>query len=247
MGRVAVVTGGASGMGLGISRRFAEHGHRVAILDLNGDSAQSAARELCDRGYAAIAAQVDVADPNSVQAAIREARRDLGPIEICVTSAGMSSFDAFTDLTVDTWNRVIAVNLTGTFLCIQAVISDMISARWGRIVTISSASGQSGTIRLSHYSAAKGGVIALTKALAREYGAYGITANTIPPAMIITPMIQQAQALGEMPATDVLASRIPVGRTGTPEDIAAVCEFLCSDGAGFLTGQVIGVNGGLQM
>jgi 2-hydroxycyclohexanecarboxyl-CoA dehydrogenase len=140
---------------------------------------------------------------------------------------------------------VIAVNLTGTFLCIQAVIPDMVAAGWGRIITISSSSGQSGSPFVAHYSAAKGGVISLTKALAREYGPLGITVNTISPGSIDTPMIREAQAVGKMPSTEVLAERIPLGRLGTPAEVAAACAFLGSDEASYITGQIIGVNGGI--
>ena len=175
-------------------------------------------------------------------------RAELGPIEIMVTSAGLDAFESFTDITLESWERILAINLTGTFHCLQAAVPDMLAARWGRIVTISSSSAQSGAARMAHYVASKGGVIALTKALALELAPHGITVNTIPPGMIDTPMSRRAEAAGDLANLEKIARRtIPVGRAGTPEDIAATCGFLCSDEAGFITGQVVGVNGGMVL
>jgi NAD(P)-dependent dehydrogenase (short-subunit alcohol dehydrogenase family) len=136
------------------------------------------------------------------------------------------------------------VNLTGTFHCIQAAIADMVAARWGRIVTISSAAGQTASPRQAHYSASKGGVIAMTKTVAAEFARKGITANTVPPYIVDTPMLRGAQDAGHLPATEVLAGMVPAGRLGTVDDIGATCAFLCSDDASFITGQVIAPNGG---
>ncbi|MFN8034812.1 MAG: SDR family NAD(P)-dependent oxidoreductase [Acidimicrobiia bacterium] len=247
MNRVAVVTGAASGMGLAICHHLADRGHRIAVLDLDGDAAGRAAAELRSRGVEALDCTVDVADRSAVDTALDTVRSELGPIEILVTSAGLAPFEDFAAITVESWNRVLAVNLTGTFHCIQAVLPDMVAARWGRIVTISSSSAQQGAPRMGHYAASKGGVIALTKALAREYGPLGITVNTIPPSSVDTPMSRQAQATGNLPANEFLAARIPVGRVGTPDDIAAACAFLCSDEASYITGQTLGVNGGLVL
>lgn len=244
MSRVAVVTGAASGVGLAIGRHLAASGHRVALLDLDGDRAREAAADLRAAGAQAMGGPVDVADRAAVDAAIAGVRRELGPVAIAVTAAGVAPFERFTDITPESWDRVIAVNLTGTFHCLQAVIPDMVEARWGRIVTIASSSAQQGAPLMGHYAASKGGVIALTKTLAREYGPFGITVNTIPPSTIDTPMVRQAQEAGFLPSLEELAARIPVGRVGTPDDVAAACAFLCSDDAGYITGQVIGVNGG---
>jgi len=247
-GRVAVITGAASGMGLAIARRLAARGDRVALMDLNGDGAVQAARELRDGGAAAIGTQVDVTDRAAVDAALEQARSELGPVAIMVTSAGVDAFDAVTEITPEKWERVLAINLTGTFHCLQAVVAEMVEAGWGRMVTISSSSAQSGAARMAHYVASKCGVIGLTRALALELAPHGITVNTIPPGMIDTPMLRHAEAKGDVYNIDKLAARlIPVGHTGTPEDIAATCAFLCSDEAGFITGQVIGVNGGLVL
>ena len=244
MSRVAVVTGAASGIGRAVSQRLAERGHRVALLDLDGDGAQRAAASLRAGGAGALGCKVDVVDRGAVDEALAQVRRELGSVGILVTSAGAAAFERFTDISLESWNRILAINLTGTFHCVQAAIPDMLSARWGRVVTISSSSAQQGAPRMAHYSAAKGGVIALTRTLAREYAAFGITVNTIPPSAVDTPMARHAQETGELPGNDVLAGRIPVGRMGTPDDIAAACAFLCSEEAGYITGQVLGVNGG---
>jgi len=243
--RVAVVTGGASGIGLGVARSLAADGHRVAIVDLKG--AVPAAGELQKEGATALAVDVDVADRASVGAGFDRVRAELGPVEILVTSAGIESFTPVLDITADGWDRIIAVNLTGTFSCVQAALPDMVSAGWGRIVTISSSSAQSGAPNMAHYAASKGGVIGLTKALAVELARSGITVNTIPPSLVDTPMARKAEAAGDFPGVDVVGPMVPLGRAGTPADIAAACSFLCSDGGSYITGQVIGVNGGMYI
>ena len=248
MDRVAVVTGAASGMGLAIARHLAAQGNRIGLLDLHGEAALRAAEDLRKTGAAAIAAQADVTDRGTVDAALDKVRAELGPIQIMVTSAGLDAFERFADITIESWERVLAVNLTGTFHCLQAALPDMLAARWGRMVTISSSSAQSGAPRMAHYVASKGGVIALTKALALELAPLGITVNNIPPGMIDTPMLRRAEADGNVANLEKIAPRvIPVGRAGTPEEIAATCGFLCSDEAAFITGQVIGVNGGMVL
>src|SRR5262249_26587919 len=143
---------------------------------------------------------------------------------------------------------LLAVNLTGTFHCLQAAVPDMLAARWGRMVTIASSSAQSGAPRMAHYVASKAGVIGLTKALALELAPHGFTGNTLPPGIVGTPMLRRAEADGDIGKLEKVVSRvIPVGRAGTPEDVAATCGFLCSDEAGFITGQVVGVNGGMVL
>jgi len=243
-GRVAVVTGGASGMGRSICEQFAACGHRVAVFDVNADAADAVADDLRSRGGEALAFAVDVADRASVDDAVGAVRSELGPVELLVTSAGISRFEPFLEITLESWNRIIEVNLTGTFHCVQAIIPDMVAAGWGRIVTISSSSAQRGSPRMAHYAASKGGVITLTKTLAREFAQYGITVNNIPPSAIETPMQHQAQVDGYLPSNEAMAKTVPLGRLGTGDDIAAACVFLCSDGAGYITGQVLGVNGG---
>jgi NAD(P)-dependent dehydrogenase (short-subunit alcohol dehydrogenase family) len=243
MSRVAVVAGAAAGMGLAVVQRLASAGNRVALLDLDGEAAATAADDLRTTGAQAVAATVDVADRAAVDEALAKVRAELGPVEIMVTSAGLDEFQSFTEISAEAWARMIAVNLTGTFHCLQAAIPDMVTAGWGRIVTISSSSAQSGARRMAHYVASKSGVVGLTKALAVEYAPAGITVNTIPPGFIDTPMARRAEARGDMPSIDEIAARTPVRRAGTPEDIAAACAFLCSEEAGYITGQLIGVNG----
>lgn len=247
MTRVAVVTGGASGIGLGVARRFAADGHHVAVLDRNAGAAHAAADELRAGGAKAVAVEVDVADRVSVDAAFARARAELGPVAILVTSAGIESFDPLLDIDAETWDRLLAVNLTGTFTCVQAAVPDMLSAGWGRIVTIASSSAQSGAPNMAHYAASKGGVIGLTKAVAVELARSGITVNTIPPSLVDTPMARQAEAAGDFPGVDVVGPMVPLGRAGTPDDIAAACAFLCGDGGAYITGQIIGVNGGMYI
>jgi len=239
-----VVTGGGSGIGLAVCRHLGGRGHRVAVLDVDGAAAERAADGLRGDGVEALACAVDVSHQSAVDHALAAVRAGLGAVEIMVTSAGIAEFSSFTDIGLDAWNRIIAVNLTGTFLCLQAAIPDMVSGGWGRIVTIASSAGQIGSPRQGHYAASKGGVIALTKTVAREYAAHGITANSIPPFFVDTPMSRAAEAARDIPSAPEVAARVPRGRLGTVDDIAAACAFLCSDEASYITGQVIGVNGG---
>lgn len=246
MSRVAVVTGAASGIGLGIARRFAADGDKVALLDRSGEAAEQAAAELRAAGAEAIAVEVDVADRAAVTAGFDKVRAELGPVAVLVTSAGVEAFEPALTLSAESWDRIIAINLTGTFICVQAALGDMLAAGWGRIVTISSSSAQSGAPHMAHYAASKGGVIALTKALARELASKQITVNTIPPSLVDTPMARGAEAAG-LVSVEAMAAHVPLGRAGTPEDIAAACAFLCSEEGGYITGQVIGVNGGMYI
>lgn len=246
MSRVAVVTGAASGIGLGIARRFAADGDKVALLDRSGEAAEQAAAELRAAGAEAIAVEVDVADRAAVTAGFDKVRAELGPVAVLVTSAGVEAFEPALTLSAESWDRIIAINLTGTFICVQAALGDMLDAGWGRIVTISSSSAQSGAPHMAHYAASKGGVIALTKALARELASKQITVNTIPPSLVDTPMARGAEAAG-LVSVEAMAAHVPLGRAGTPEDIAAACAFLCSEEGGYITGQVIGVNGGMYI
>jgi 2-hydroxycyclohexanecarboxyl-CoA dehydrogenase len=232
-------------MGLAIARRLAQQGDRVALLDQAGEGARRAAADLGAAGAQAIAAETDVTDRAAVDAAFEYVRAEFGPVEIVVTSAGLDAFERFTEIASESWERVLAVNLTGTFHCLQAAAPDMLAARWGRMVTIASSSAQSGAVRMAHYVASKGGVIGLTRALGLEFASKGITVNCISPGMIDTPMLRRATAGGDVGNIEQMASRlIPVRRAGTTDEIAATCAFLCSDEAAFITGQVVGVNGG---
>lgn len=242
--RVAVVTGGASGIGAAVSRGLAARGDRVAVLDLNRDAAEALAKELRAAGASAVAIGADVGDSVAVNDAFARVRAELGPTEILVTSAGLCEFATFEEVTTELWRRAIAVNLTGSFLCCQAVVAAMVDAGWGRIVLVSSSSAQRGSPKAPHYAAAKGGVLSLCRSLALAYAPHGITVNTIPPSGIETPMQHAAQAAGDLPSNEVMAKALPMGHLGTPEDIAAAAVFLSSEEAGFITGQVLGVNGG---
>ncbi|HEV3112401.1 MAG TPA: SDR family NAD(P)-dependent oxidoreductase [Candidatus Binataceae bacterium] len=248
-GRTAVITGGASGIGLAISQRLAQDGASVAVFDVDYAGAERLVKQLQADGSSALAVKVDVSDRRQVDGAVREVRDKLGPIQVLVNCAGIEGFEPFQSITEASWDRIMAVNLKGTFNCTQAVVSDMIAAGWGRIINISSSSAQSGAAKMTHYAASKAGVIGFTKALALELGRAGITVNTIPPGSIDTPMLRRAAAAGHLGGAGVeqIAAAMPVGRAGTPEDIAAACAFLASGEAGYITGQVIGVNGGRYM
>ncbi len=245
--RVVVVTGGASGMGLGISQRFASKGHPVLMLDLQEDLLQREAAAIRAGGGNILALKADVSKREEIDAAYAQARQQFGSISIVIANAGISSADPFVTMTFESWKRMLSVNLDGTFHTIQAAVPDMIERKWGRIVTISSNAAQWGSQDRAHYAAAKGGVIGFSKSLARELARFGITCNTIPPSLVDTPLARAGAAAGEVPPIEVLAQHIPIPRAGTPEDIAAACEFLCSDGASYITGQEINVNGGIYM
>jgi len=229
--KTAVVTGGASGIGAAISDRLRADGLQVATLDLNAGEEKFS--------YAA-----DVTDRAAVDAALEGVRAELGPVTVLVNAAGMDRFKRFTDLTFDDWQKVIDVNLNGTFHCIQATLPDMLEAGWGRIVNISSSSTHSGQPFMAAYVAAKSAVNGLTKSLALEYGPHGITVNAVPPGFIDTPMLRKAEQRGFLGDTDKQIEATPVRRIGRPEDIAAACSFFISDDASYITGQILGVNGG---
>jgi 2-hydroxycyclohexanecarboxyl-CoA dehydrogenase len=245
--RVAIVTGGASGIGLGISKSLAASGHLVAMLDIDAEALQREGAALTAGGARVLARKVDVSDRGQIDAVYTEVRKQFGPISIVIANAGISKAQSFLSMSIEDWQHMIDVNLTGVFHTIQAAVADMVLQKWGRIVTISSNAAQVGAPDRAHYAAAKGGVIGLTKALAREFAAHGITANTIPPALVDTPLARRGAASGEVPPLDVIAQHVPIPRAGTPADIAHACEFLCSDKAGYITGQQINVNGGMYM
>lgn len=247
MSKVAVVTGGASGMGESICHELGRRGHRVAVLDLDGATAQRVAEDLRAGGVTALAVAADVADRAAVEEAFAKVRTELGPVQVLVTSAGVVDFAPFVEITPQAWQRLMDVNLTGTFHCCQAAVPDMLQAGWGRIVMISSSSAQRGSPGMAHYAASKGALLSLTRSLAREYATAGITVNNVPPSGIETPMQHQAQAAGHLPPNEQMAAGIPMGHLGTGDDIAAAVGFLCSSEAGFITGQVLGVNGGSVM
>jgi 2-hydroxycyclohexanecarboxyl-CoA dehydrogenase len=247
MDRIGVVTGGASGMGLSICEHLVRRGDVAAVLDLKG--AEDAAGKLRAQGGRAVGVTVDVADRAAVDAALQRVRAELGPVGILVTCAAVSLFTDFMEISVEEWERTLAVNLTGTFHCIQLALPDMLAAGWGRIVTISSSAAQAGGPKHAHYGASKGGIVGLTRSLSHEFARKGITVNCIAPHYIDTPMFRAGLrgihgAAGAETAADIGTSRLPVGRIGTGDDIAAACMYLTSDEASFITGQLHGVNGG---
>jgi 2-hydroxycyclohexanecarboxyl-CoA dehydrogenase len=229
--KTAVVTGGGSGIGLAVADRLRADGLDVATIDLRPSDTD-------------LAFTADVTDRSQVDAALSGIRARLGPVNVLVNAAGLDGFKRFINITFEEWQRVIDVNLTGVFHMTQAVLSDMIEAGWGRIVNISSSSTHSGAPYMSHYVAAKSAVNGLTKALALEYGPSGITVNAVPPGFIDTPMLRAAAEKGFLGDIDETIARTPVRRMGRPEDIAAACAFLVSEEAGYITGQILGVNGG---
>lgn len=243
--RTAIVTGGASGIGLACAQRLARDGATVAVLDLDGAAADAAAKGIEAAGGTAVGVAADVTDRPGVEAAVADVAERLGPPTILVNNAGLQGFTPFLKIPVELWQRILDVNLTGTFHCCQVVLPHMLDAGWGRIVNISSSSAQGGQQMMTHYVASKAGVIGFTKALALEFAPKGITVNTIPPGFIDTPMLRDSEAKGLLgPGVDAAIATTPVRRIGTPDDIAAACAYLASEEASYVTGQVIGVNGG---
>ncbi len=238
--KVAVVTGGGSGIGLGIATRFVADGYSVAILDRA--NADVAAKEI-----GALGIECDVSDRAAVDAAFAQVRSELGPVAILCTAAGIDLFQPLKEVTSADWDRVIAVNLTGTFNCVQEAVPDMVEAKWGRIITIASSSAESGAPNMVHYTASKGGVISLTRSLAVEFARKGITSNSICPTICDTPMARKAAEEGKVPPVDVLAQHVPMGRAGTPEDMGAAASYFASEGASYVTGQILDVSGGMRI
>ncbi len=244
-GRCALVTGAGSGIGLAIARRLARDGARLALLDVDGDAVEKAASEIGDGALACVA---DVSQRAQVDAAVARVHETLGPVHVLVNNAGIEAFEPFSGIREETWERIYAVNVRGAFSCTQAVVDDMRAAAWGRIVCISSCSAQSGTAMMVHYASSKAALIGFTKSLAHELGPDGITVNAVAPGMIVTPMLKRSAAAGNLPAdTETLTSQLPVRRPGQPEDIAATVSHLASEEASYVTGQVVGVGGGIYM
>jgi NAD(P)-dependent dehydrogenase (short-subunit alcohol dehydrogenase family) len=230
--KTAVVTGGASGIGRAVAERLRKDGLRVAVIDLSPT----------DDEFGHIA---DVTDRAQVDTAVAAIREQFGPILVLVNAAGVEGFQKFSTMTFQQWSKVIDVNLNGVFHTTQAVLPDMVEAGWGRIVNISSSSTHSGQPFMAHYVAAKSAVNGLTKSLALEYGPRGITVNAVPPGFVDTPMLRSAESRHLLGGTvEDHINRTPVRRVGRPEDIAAACAFFVSDEASYITGQILGVNGG---
>jgi 2-hydroxycyclohexanecarboxyl-CoA dehydrogenase len=242
-GKTAIVTGGASGIGLATSQRFAREGAKVAIWDIDEAGAQRAAADIVAAGGKAMACRVDVSNRAQVNAAAATVRAALGPVQIIVNNAGITEFKPFLELTDDNLDRMFSINLKSVFICTQAVLPDMIEAGWGRVINISSSSAQTGAIRMTNYSASKGGVIAFTKSLAAEFADKGITVNNVPPGFVDTPMLR-ASVDKMVGGLEGQAEKSPMKRPGKPEDIANACAFLASEDAGYITGHTLSVNGG---
>ncbi len=244
--RVAVVTGGARGIGAGVARRLGADGMAVAVIDLKeGDCAATVEAIRADGGRA-FAAGADVSDSAQVSAAVKAIAAELGPPAVLVNNAGVIRDNLLFKMTDDDWDTVMGVHLRGAFLMSKACQRHMVEQKWGRIINLSSSSAL-GNRGQANYSAAKAGLQGFTKTLAIELGQFGITANAIAPGFIVTDMTAQTAArVGvEFEAfQQAAAARIPVRRVGQPADIAHVASFLASEGAGFVSGQVIYVAGG---
>lgn len=243
--RTAVVTGGGSGMGEATSHRFARDGMAVGVLDIDVDAAANVAAEIEAAGGQAIAVQADISDKGQVEAAVNKVREALGPVTVLVNNAAIEEFCPFDQIPEENWDRMIEVNLKGPYIVTRAVLPDMEAAGWGRIINISGYGAQLSAPDMSHYFASKGGVISLTRGLAAELGPKGITVNSVSPGFIDTPMARRAIEGGKFPVdAEVIYSAYPIPRLGKPEEIAAACAYFASEDAGYVTAQLLGVNGG---
>lgn len=246
-GRVAVITGAGSGMGRSMALRLAEDQAKIAIWDINGEGAEETARMVRDAGGTALAIQADCSDQAAIKAAAAKTRAELGKIAILINNAGIAPFTPFLEIDLALLEKVLRVNTIGPFLVTQECVPDMIEAKWGRIINITSSSVQSGSALQTHYTSSKGALLGFTKCLAMALGEHGITANMIPPGSIDTPMLRGAEIMQKPGAVENYGKALPVGRIGTGEDIAAAAAFLASEEGGYMTGQTISVNGGRYM
>ncbi|RLK52597.1 3-oxoacyl-ACP reductase FabG [Microbacterium telephonicum] len=246
MTRTALVTGAARGIGAAIARRLASDGHAVAVLDLDAGSCADTVAQITDAGGRAIAVGADVADADAVDRAVAQVVAELGAPTVLVNNAGIIRDNLLFKMSVEDWDAVLSVHLRGAFLVTRAVQAHMVDAGWGRIVTLSSTSAL-GNRGQANYAAAKAGMQGFTKTLALELGRYGVTANAIAPGFIQTDMTRATAERIGVPFDDFVAAatrEIPVGRAGTPDDIAAAASFFCREEAGFVSGQVLYVAGG---
>jgi len=244
-GRIALVTGAAGGIGAATSRRLAAEGARVAVTDLRLEDAREVAQEIDGTAH-----ELDVRSTGSIAAALDAVEGELGPVEILVNNAGYDEFGFFVNTDEEMWDRVLAVNLRGVLAVTHAVLPGMQQRRRGRIVNVASEAGRVGSQGSGVYSAAKAGVIGLTKAVAREAARYGVTCNAVAPGPIETPLLMAApQALGDIGERLVagMVGSTAMRRIGQPDEVAAAIAYLASDDASYVTGQTLGVSGGLAM
>lgn len=243
--KVALVTGAGSGIGEAIAIRFAKDGMAVGVLDINGDAANSVVDKISAAGGKAIALRANIADKSQVETAVNKLQKELGPVSILINNAAVEGFCPFGEITEEQLDRMFAVNLKGIFFMTQAVLSDMEAAGWGRIVNISAYGAQLVEGYMGHYYASKGGVISLSRSMAAEFGPKGITVNSVSPGFIDTPMSRRAIEGGDLPIKpEEIYARYPIQRLGKPEEIAAACAYFVSEEAGYVTAQLLGVNGG---
>ncbi len=242
-GRVALVTGAAQGIGRTIALTLARDGATVAVVDILEDKLAGVVEEIKAAGGQAAGFKMNVTDEDNIKQIFKQVVEQFGRLEILVNNAGITRDQLMMRMKRADWDLVISINLTGVFLCTQAAVPTMLKQRWGRIVNISSINGQMGQAGQANYSASKAGVIGLTKATAREVAPRGITANAVAPGYIETPMTEVLSA--ELKET--MLKMVPLGRIGTPQDVANAVRFLASEEAGYITGQVLGVNGGMLM
>jgi 2-hydroxycyclohexanecarboxyl-CoA dehydrogenase len=246
-GRVAVVTGGASGIGRAIALALAREGARVAILDLDEGGATAVATEIAAAGGEARPWRLDISDAARVDAVVGEVRARWKTVHVLVNCAGWDQPKPFVETTPDFWDKILAINLRGPIACTRAVLPPMIEQRYGKIVTIASDAGRVGSTGEAVYSAAKGGLIAFTKTIARETARHRINVNCVCPGPSDTPLFQKEFAATSPKLAESLTRVIPWGRLGVPDDVAPAVVFLASDDAGFITGQTLSVSGGLTM
>lgn len=241
-GRVALVTGGGRGIGKGIAKRFADAGADVVIGDVDRILAEQSAKELGKKWGRAVAVQVDVTQEKSIAAAVNMVLKKFGKIDILINNAGIMFRTRILDISLEEWRKTILVNLTGPFLFTQAVIPLMKKNGYGRIVNISSSAGRSvSTLGGAHYTASKAGVLGLTRAVAKEVAASGITVNAVCPGLIDTQMARETTTKKEL---EMFLDSFPIKRLGLPEEIGDLVLFLCSENASYITGASIDINGG---
>ena len=248
-GRVVVVTGGGGGIGGATCKRFAKEGAKVAVFDMNLAAAQKVAGDIQAAGGTAAAFQCDITDRAAVDAAVAAAEAQLGPIGVLVNNAGWDIFKPFTKTVPAEWDKLIAINLTGALHMHHAVLPGMVARNYGRIVNIASDAARGGSSGEAVYSACKGGLVALSKTLAREHARHNITLNVVCPGPTDTALLAGVAEGARDPAKliEAFRSAIPLGRLGQPDDLASAIAFFGSDDAAFITGQVISVSGGLTM